>query len=93
MELVASGHFSEGDRDLFQPLLDNLTHHDPFQVVADAADYSRSQNAVDQAWINPQAWSRSSLINTMRCGFFSSDRAIAEYAQRLWKLEPVAIQP
>ena len=92
MELVASGHFSEGDRDLFQPLLDNLTHHDPFQVVADAADYSRSQNAVDQAWINAQAWSRSSLINTMRCGFFSSDRAIAEYAERLWKLEPVAVQ-
>ncbi|MFM8258513.1 MAG: glycogen/starch/alpha-glucan phosphorylase, partial [Vulcanococcus sp.] len=92
MELVASGHFSEGDRTLFQPLLDNLTHHDPFQMVADAEDYSRAQNAVDRAWCDPEAWSRSSLTNSLRCGFFSSDRAIRDYAQRLWKLDPVAVQ-
>ena len=92
MELVASGHFSEGDRNLFQPLLDNLTHHDPFQMVADAEDYSRAQNAVDRAWCDPEAWSRSSLTNSLRCGFFSSDRAIRDYAQRLWKLDPVAVQ-
>jgi starch phosphorylase len=92
MELVASGHFSEGDRQLFQPLLDNLTHHDPFQVVADAEDYSRSQNAVDNAWCNTQAWSRSSLTNSLRCGFFSSDRAIRDYAERIWKLQPVAVE-
>ena len=91
MELIASGHFSEGDRDLFQPLLDNLIRHDPFQVVADAADYSRAQNAVDQAWCHTAGWSRSSIHNTMCCGFFSSDRAIAEYAERIWKLAPQPI--
>jgi len=93
LELIASGHFSEGDRQLFQPLIDNLTQHDPFQVVADAADYSRAQNAVDQAWRDAAGWSRSSIHNTMRCGFFSSDRAIAEYAERLWKLSPQPIAP
>jgi starch phosphorylase len=93
LELIASGHFSEGDRQLFQPLIDNLTHHDPFQVVADAADYSRAQNAVDQAWRDTAGWSRSSIQNTMRCGFFSSDRAIAEYAERIWKLTPQPIAP
>ena len=93
LELIASGHFSEGDRQLFQPLIDNLTQHDPFQVVADAADYSRAQNAVDQAWRDTAGWSRSSIQNTMRCGFFSSDRAIAEYAERIWKLTPQPIAP
>jgi starch phosphorylase len=93
MELIATGHFSEGDRALFQPLLDNLTHHDPFQVVADSADYSRAQNAVDHAWNNSSAWCRSSIANTMGCGFFSSDRAIREYAERIWKLSAQTVRP
>ncbi|MFM8975390.1 MAG: glycogen/starch/alpha-glucan phosphorylase [Vulcanococcus sp.] len=93
LELIATGHFSEGDRQLFQPLIDNLTHHDPFQVVADATDYSRAQNAVDQAWLDPGRWNRSSIHNTMCSGFFSSDRAIADYAERIWKLSPQPIAP
>ena len=92
LALIASGHFSEGDRSLFQPQLNNLTQTDPFLVMADAADYSRAQNAVDQAWINPEGWARASITNTMRCGFFSSDRSIEEYAERIWKLKPVSIE-
>ena len=88
MELIGSGHFSEGDRELFRPLLENLSQSDPFLVVADAADYSRAQNAVDEAWRNPAGWSNSSIINTMNCGFFSSDRSISEYAERIWSLKP-----
>jgi glycogen phosphorylase len=88
MELIGSGHFSEGDRELFRPLLENLSQSDPFLVVADAADYSRAQNAVDEAWCNPAGWSHSSIINTMNCGFFSSDRSISEYAERIWSLKP-----
>ena len=86
LELVASGHFSEGDRELFQPLINNLVHQDPFLVVADAADYSRAQNVVDEAWCDSSAWIRASISNTMRSGYFSSDRAIAEYADRIWQL-------
>jgi len=88
MDLIGSGHFSEGDRDLFRPLLENLTQRDPFLVVADAGDYSRAQNGVDAAWRNSQSWRRASMLNCLRCGYFSSDRAIAEYAQKIWKLEP-----
>ena len=91
LHLIASGHFSEGDQSLFQPLLNNLIHHDPFQVIADAADYTCAQNSVDQAWLDPIAWSASSVMNTMNCGFFSSDRSIKEYAQRIWKLNALPI--
>ena len=91
IELIGMGHFSEGNRELFHPLLASLTSHDPYQVVADAADYSRAQNRVDQAWRQPEGWARSSMINTMRCGFFSSDRSISEYAERIWNLQPVSV--
>ena len=91
IDLIGTGHFSEGNRELFHPLLASLTSHDPYQVVADAADYSRAQNAVDQTWQNPADWTRSSITNTMRCGFFSSDRSITDYAQRIWNLQPVPV--
>ena len=91
IDLIGTGHFSEGNRELFHPLLASLTSHDPYQAVADSADYSRAQNAVDRAWRNPGGWARSSITNTMRCGFFSSDRSIAEYAERIWHLQPVPV--
>jgi starch phosphorylase len=91
IDLIGSGHFSEGDRDLFNPLLANLCSSDPFRVMADLGDYRRAQNSVDDAWLDTTSWSRMSLLNTARCGFFSSDRSIHEYAERIWKVKPVPI--
>ncbi len=91
IDLIGSGHFSEGDRDLFHPLLANLCSSDPFRVMADLGDYRRAQNEVDAAWGDSFAWSRMSLLNCARCGFFSSDRSIRDYAERIWKVQPVPI--
>jgi len=91
IDLIGSGHFSEGDRDLFHPLLANLCGSDPFRVIADAADYRRAQNAVDTVWQDPGRWRTMSVLNTARCAHFSSDRAIREYAERIWKVEPVPV--
>jgi starch phosphorylase len=51
------------------------------------------QQQVSQAWSDRSAWNRMSLLNSARTGFFSSDRSIREYAQRIWKAEsfPVTI--
>jgi starch phosphorylase len=91
LSLIGSGHFSDGDRDLYHPLLASLTSHDPFKVMADLADYRRAQDAVDQAWLDPSRWAAMSLANTLGCGFFSSDRSIQEYAERIWKVEPLPV--
>ncbi|APD48024.1 glycogen/starch/alpha-glucan phosphorylase [Synechococcus sp. CS-602] len=91
IDLIGSGHFSEGDRDLFHPLLANLCSSDPFRVMADIGDYRRAQNTVDEAWVRSESWSKMSLLNCARCGFFSSDRSINEYAERIWKVSPVPI--
>ena len=91
MHLISSGFFSEGDGSLFQPLLANLSSTDPFRVMADIGDYRRCQDAVDGAWVDTRRWNRMSLLNTARCGFFSSDRSIQEYAERIWKIQPVPV--
>jgi starch phosphorylase len=93
LRLVEQGHFSNGDGELFRPLLENLTGRDPYFVLVDFPDYLRAQDQVSQAWADRQHWNRMSLLNTARTGFFSSDRSIRDYAERIWRAEafPVTI--
>ncbi|MFM8524405.1 MAG: glycogen/starch/alpha-glucan phosphorylase [Cyanobacteriota bacterium] len=91
LKMIEQGHFSNGDSELFRPLLQNLTGNDPFFVLADFADYLRAQDAVSQAWSDRQRWNRMSLLNSARTGFFSSDRAIRDYAKRIWQAAPFPV--
>jgi starch phosphorylase len=93
LRLIEQGHFSNGDQELFRPLLQNLTGSDPFFVLADFADYLRAQEEVSQTWADPTRWNRMALLNTARTGFFSSDRSIRQYAKDIWRAEafPVTI--
>ena len=92
LRLIEMGHFSNGDGELFRPLLDNLTGNDPFYVMADYADYLRAQEAVSRAWSDRMHWNRMSLLNTARTGFFSSDRSIGEYCKNIWAVDPLNVE-
>jgi starch phosphorylase len=92
IHLIASGHFSHGDTEIFQPLVDNLCQHDPFLVLADYADYVVCQHKVTAVWQDPEQWTRMSILNTARAGKFSSDRAIREYCDEIWNVQAVAVE-
>ena len=91
LELVSSGHFSRGDKEMFRPLVDNLLQSDPFLVLADFDDYAACQAKVDTAWTDAARWTRMSMMNTACAGKFSSDRAIGEYCDRIWNAKPVPV--
>ena len=91
IDLIASGYFSRGDKRLFQPLIDDLLHHDPFFVLADFAAYLSCQDRVDAAYRDRDAWNRMAILNTAHAGFFSSDRSIREYQREIWKIPSVPI--
>jgi starch phosphorylase len=91
IDLINSGHFSHGDRDLFRPLTDNLVKHDPFLLLADYQSYIDCQREVDHAWRDTDHWCRMSILNVARMGKFSSDRSIRDYCDRIWKVEPVSV--
>ncbi|WP_250474489.1 glycogen/starch/alpha-glucan phosphorylase [Caballeronia sp. GAFFF1] len=91
LEDIAQGRFSGGDRNVFRPLVDNLMQSDPFLVLADFADYCACQERVSETWGDIQQWTRMSIMNTARSGKFSSDRAIGEYCERIWKASAVRI--
>ncbi len=90
--LMAEGRFSRGDTQVFAPLIDNLTHHDPFLVLADYADYVACQQRVSDTWRDAESWTRKSILNSARSGKFSSDRAIAEYCDEIWNVQPAAVR-
>jgi starch phosphorylase len=71
---------------MFEPLINNLLNHDPFCVFADFSDYLDAQDRVDSAWKDRKNWTRMSIINTARSGFFSSDRSIRDYCTSIWGL-------
>ncbi len=93
LDLIADGRFSRGDREMFRPLVDNLTRSDPFFVLADFAAYAAAQERAAAAWLDRDAWTRRSIANVARSGKFSSDRAIREYAQGIWSIKPVSVGP
>ena len=84
INLIKGGHFSQGDKEMFAPLIDNLLNHDPFCVFADFSDYLDAQDRVSRTWTNREQWNRMSVINTARSGFFSSDRSIRDYCTKIW---------
>ncbi|MGZ8181846.1 MAG: glycogen/starch/alpha-glucan phosphorylase [Methylobacter sp.] len=92
IHLLASGHFSHGDTEVFRPLVENLCRHDPFLVLTDYADYVACQDKVTEAWKDPEQWTRMSILNTARAGKFSSDRAIREYCDEIWNVPAVTVE-
>jgi len=92
LKLIEIGHFSNGDKDLFKPLLNSLTGSDPFFVMADFEDYLKTQDIVSQAWNDKKKWNKMALLNTARSGYFSSDRSIREYCESIWKVSPMPVE-
>jgi starch phosphorylase len=92
IDLINSGLFSHGDAATFRPLTDDLIDSDPFLVCADFRDYIDCQAKVGLAYRDQEQWSRMSILNVARCGTFSSDRAIGEYAKNIWKVGPLAVE-
>ena len=92
VDLIDSGVFSHGDKELFRPLTDSLRQHDPFMLCADYQSYVDSQAEVDRAYRDCHHWTRMSILNVARMGKFSSDRSIRDYCRDIWKVEPIEVE-
>jgi glycogen phosphorylase len=87
LEAVGSGVFSPDEPGRFKPLVDAVTFNDYFMVAGDFDAYYAAQRGLDALWHSPSAWWEKSVLNTARMGWFSSDRAITEYAEEIWRVD------
>ena len=88
LDSVAAGVYGRDDAARFHGLVHDLREQDYFMVTADFDSYRTAQAAVDERWRSPADWWPSAIANTSRVGWFSSDRAIREYADEIWRVRP-----
>ena len=86
LDLISSGFFYHGDRERFKAMIDSLLHHDEYMLLADYRSYADRQDDVGKLFQSGKQWTRMSILNTARMGKFSSDRAIREYCEKIWRL-------
>jgi len=86
IDLIAAGVFSNGDRELFRPLVDSLLARDDYLVLADYQAYIDAQQRAGEAYGDQGTWARMSILNSARVGRFSSDRSIREYCRDIWNV-------
>ncbi|WP_420103890.1 glycogen/starch/alpha-glucan phosphorylase [Bosea sp. (in: a-proteobacteria)] len=86
LDAVAGGAYSPGERDRYLGLVNGLKANDWFMVLNDFESYRLAQRKVDGLWADPATWWKMSVTNTAHCAWFSADRAIREYAERIWNV-------
>lgn len=90
VEAIWRGDFNQGEPGLFDDIARVLTEWgDTYYHCADFRSYADAQQRVSELFRDRRAWARKALLNVARIGNFSSDRAIREYAQDIWHLQPI----
>jgi starch phosphorylase len=89
LNLIVSGHFSQGESHVFEPIIDVLLKNGDFYLhLADLRAYSEAHARAGEFYRTPALWGRAAILNVASSGKFSSDRTIAQYASEIWNVKP-----
>nr|MBP8849799.1 glycogen/starch/alpha-glucan family phosphorylase [Breznakibacter sp.] len=91
LDQIANGYYSNGDTQIFKPLVDSLLYHDEYMLLADFRSYVECQDKVDKTYLNKDKWVKMSILNVARMGKFSSDRSIKDYSDKIWGTSQVEL--
>lgn len=90
LNAVNSTMFCEKDYVLlFKPIFEELANRDYYFILADLEDFDRTIKQAEQDFQNKEEWAKRALLNVVRIGKFSADRAIMEYADNIWHTKQV----
>lgn len=91
IDMIASNYFNPTEPGIFHPIIEGLMNVDYYCLFADFQSYVEKQKEVSELYLNQNEWTVKSILNVARICKFSSDRSIKEYAEKIWKVNPVHI--
>ena len=89
--------YSQENLELFRELYNSLLEKnggeraDQYFILKDFRSYAEAQKKVEEAYRDQDRWAKMAMLQTAKCGKFSSDRTIEEYAKEIWHLEKVTV--
>ncbi|KAG5362394.1 Glycogen phosphorylase 1 [Yarrowia sp. C11] len=82
-----------GDPEIYTSLLHSIKYGGDYYLVSDDFDaYLEAQHTINSDFKDTKEWARKSIVSVSRMGFFSSDRAIRDYAEGIWNVEPSPVE-
>ena len=90
VDRLNTGFAGESFSDIVQYLISGHGIADPNMCLADFESYHQAQERAFAAFADREDWSRRSLINIAKGGHFAADRAVKEYADRIWHIHSLA---
>ena len=95
---LVDGTYSPDNPELFREIYNSLLERnggepaDQYFILKDFRSYEAAQKRVEEAYRDEEGWARKAMLNTAKCGKFSSDRTIEEYVEDIWHLKRVEIK-
>ncbi|MEO8512716.1 MAG: glycogen/starch/alpha-glucan phosphorylase [Ignavibacteria bacterium] len=92
IDMLKANYFNKSEPGIFDQIVNELLYRDYYFVMKDFEAYATSQSRVELAYMNTEMWTKMSIINSARMEKFSSDRAIREYSDEIWKIDRLKIE-
>lgn len=86
IDALNHGFNGECFKDIASYLLGTSHNNDNYMCLADFISYVVAHEAMDALYRDPMKWAKAVLRNIANMGYFSSDRSIEDYVQKVWQL-------
>ena len=74
---------------MYEDLVHDWLTKDWFMTLADFTAYSSIQSEIEALYRDPLEWNRKAVLNVANSGYFSSDRSMEDYLERIWMTGPL----
>jgi len=86
IDALNNGFNGENFRDIASYLLGTAHNNDNYMCLADFISYVVAHEQMDALYRNQKKWAQAALRNIANMGYFSSDRSIEDYVEKVWQL-------
>jgi starch phosphorylase len=90
VDTLIDGTFNLGRDNLFNDIYHSIVFGsgfpDQYFILADFESYLGACTQIFEDYRDEPKWRKKAIINTAKSGFFSSDRTIREYNDKIWRL-------